>query len=163
VDEHFYQPPAWFLANVHRYDTYTRTGPKVFVGEYAAHEPAVGATPMRPSTLRAAIAEAAFLTGLERNADVVRLSAYAPLLAHVDAWQWTPNLIWFDNLESFGTPSYHVQQLFGANRGARVLPVAIDGGPDNGTRGIFGRGLGAFRHARRAEYVCAARSRDAGP
>jgi alpha-L-arabinofuranosidase len=85
VDEHFYQPPTWFIENAHRYDGYPRTGPKVFVGEYAAHEPATGAIPMRPSTLRAAVAEAAFMTGLERNADVVRLSAYAPLLAHIDA------------------------------------------------------------------------------
>ena len=72
------------------------------------------------------------MTGLERNADVVEMSSYAPLLAHVDAWQWTPNLIWFDNLRSFGTPSYYVQQMFGANRGSRVLPVTINGAATNG-------------------------------
>lgn len=77
------------------------------------------------------------MTGLERNADVVRLSAYAPLLAHIDAWRWTPNLIWFDNLRAFGTPSYRVQQLFGAHRGARVLPLTMEGSPANGTRGVF--------------------------
>jgi alpha-N-arabinofuranosidase len=137
VDEHFYQPPDWFLKNVGRYDSYPRTGPKVFVGEYAAHVPPAGPQNMRPSTLEAALAEAVFMTGFERNADVVRMSAFAPLLAHVDAWQWTPNLIWFDNLRSYGTASYHVQQMFGANRGARVLPVAVGGASTNGTSGVF--------------------------
>ena len=86
---------------------------------------------------QAALGEAAFLTGLERNADVVRMSAYAPLFAHTDAWQWSPNLIWFDNLRSFGTPSYHVQQMFGSNRGARILPVTLDGAAANGAAGVF--------------------------
>lgn len=137
VDEHFYMPPEWFLTNVGRYDTYPRTGPKVFVGEYAAHLPGAGAQNVRPSTLGAALAEAVFMTGFERNADVVTMSAYAPLLAHVDAWQWTPNLIWFDNLRSFGTPSYYAQQLFGANRGERVVPIALNGSGTNGTAGLF--------------------------
>jgi alpha-N-arabinofuranosidase len=137
VDEHFYQPPSWFLENAGRYDAYPRQGPKVFVGEYAAHLPPAGAQSMRPSTLEAALAEAAFMTGFERNADVVTMSAYAPLLAHVDGWQWTPNLIWFDNLRSFGTPSYHAQQLFGANRGGAVLPVMTDGRPRNGDHGLY--------------------------
>jgi alpha-N-arabinofuranosidase len=92
---------------------------------------------MRPSTLTAALAEAAWLTGLERNADLVGMSSYAPLFAHVDAWQWTPNLIWFDNLTSFGTPSYYVQQVFGQNRGTTILPVTIDGDAKNGIGGVF--------------------------
>jgi alpha-N-arabinofuranosidase len=137
VDEHFYQPPSWFLENVGRYDSYPRQGPKVFVGEYAAHLPAAGPSNMRPSTLEAALAEAAFMTGLERNADIVTMSAYAPLLAHVDGWQWTPNLIWFDNLRSFGTPSYYAQQLFAANRGAAMLPVTVGGKPGNGEGGLY--------------------------
>ena len=137
VDEHFYQPPDWFLENVGRYDSYPRTGPKVFVGEYAAHVPSTGPQNMRPSTLEAALAEAVFMTGFERNADVVQMSAYAPLLAHVDGWQWTPNLIWFDNLRSFGTPSYYAQQMFGANLGARVLPITLNGSAANGTSGVF--------------------------
>jgi len=137
IDEHFYQPPDWFLKNVGRYDTYPRTGPKVFVGEYAAHLPAAGPHNMRPSTLEAALAEAVFMTGLERNADVVTMSAYAPLLAHIDAWQWTPNLIWFDNLRSFGTPSYYAQQLFGAHRGERMLPVTVNGHAANGAEGLY--------------------------
>ncbi len=137
VDEHFYQPPDWFLENVGRYDSYPRTGPKVFVGEYAAHVPASGPQNMRPSTLAAALAEAVFMTGFERNADVVQMSAYAPLLAHIDAWQWTPNLIWFDNLRSFGTPSYYAQQMFGSNRGERVLPITQNGNAANGASGVY--------------------------
>jgi alpha-L-arabinofuranosidase len=123
VDEHYYMPPNWFLTNTTRYDNYPRTGPKIFAGEYAAHAPSIPARGQRPSTLTTALAEAAFMTGLERNADIVELSSYAPLFAHVDAWQWTPNLIWFDNLKSYGTTSYYVQKLFGGNRGTHVLPV----------------------------------------
>jgi alpha-N-arabinofuranosidase len=77
------------------------------------------------------------MTGLERNADVVRMSSYAPLFAHVDAWQWTPNLIWFDNLRSYGTPNYYVQKLFSVNRGTRVLPVQLNGSPKNGQQNLF--------------------------
>jgi alpha-N-arabinofuranosidase len=135
VDEHFYRPPQWFYDNVGRYDSYPRTGPKIFVGEYAAHLPERQG--MRPSTLTAALAEAAWLTGLERNADLVGMSSYAPLFAHVDAWQWTPNLIWFDNLASFGTPSYYVQQVFGQNRGTTILPLTMDGDTKNGVNGVF--------------------------
>jgi len=136
VDEHFYAPPDWFLQNTGRYDSYPRTGPKVFVGEYAAHLPP-RAQGMRPSTLSAALAEAAFMTGLERNADVVGMSSYAPLFGHVDAWQWTPNLIWFDNMRSFGTPSYYVQQMFGQNRGSTILPLSINGSKTNGQDGLY--------------------------
>lgn len=128
VDEHFYRPPKFFYDNVHRYDNYPRTGPKVFAGEYAAHVQAQG-RPDRPNNWEAGMAEAALLTGLERNADVVVMASYAPLFAHVDAWQWSPNLIWFDNLRSVGTPSYYVQKLFSTNRGTTVLPVQLDGNP----------------------------------
>jgi alpha-L-arabinofuranosidase len=137
IDEHFYSPPDWFLKNVGRYDSYPRTGPHVFVGEFAAHLAPRGPENMRPSTLQAALAEAAFMTGLERNADIVGMASYAPLFAHVEAWQWTPNLIWFDNLRSYGTPSYYVQQLFGRYRGDTLLPVSIDGSKDNGAQGVF--------------------------
>jgi alpha-N-arabinofuranosidase len=137
VDEHYYMPPAWFLNNATRYDKYPRTGPKVFAGEFAAHEPVPSGRQDRPSTLNAALAEAAFMTGLERNADIVRLASYAPLLAHVDAWQWSPNLIWFDNLRSYGTPSYHVQKLYGQHKGSHVLPAAVTGAPVSGLEGLF--------------------------
>ena len=121
VDEHYYMPPQWFLDNAKRYDSYDRKGPKVFAGEYAAHT-----RPIKKNNFESAIAEAAFLTGIERNADVVHLAAYAPLLAHVDAWQWNPNLIWFDNLRVVRTPNYYVQQLYACNSGTNMLPVTRD-------------------------------------
>lgn len=125
VDEHCYAMPDWFLREATRYDNYDRSGPQVFMGEYAAQSVAI-ASPNNRNTLRCAIAEAAFLTGIERNSDVVVMSAYAPLMAHVDAWQWTPDLIWFDNLSSYATPNYYVQQMFSLHRGDVVLPVEID-------------------------------------
>jgi alpha-N-arabinofuranosidase len=138
VDEHYYAPPGWFQANAHRYDAYPRQGPKVFAGEYAAHaeRPAPG-TP-RPNTWEAALSEAAFMTGLERNADVVRLASYAPLLANAEAWQWSPNLIWFDSLRSAATPSYWVQRLFSRNRGDRILPATVALAPSaTATAGLY--------------------------
>jgi alpha-N-arabinofuranosidase len=124
IDEHSYAKPEWFLDNAHRYDSYDRNGPKVFMGEYAAQSVAVLSTKNR-NNLACALAEAAFLTGLERNADVVRMASYAPLFANTEAWQWTPNLIWVDSLRLVRTPNYHVQRLFARNRGDRILPVAL--------------------------------------
>ncbi len=123
VDEHYYMSPQWFLTNTSRYDRYDRNGPKVFAGEYAAQSS--GATsPQNRNNWETAIAEAAFMTGLERNSDVVRMASYAPLLANVDAWQWKPDAIWFDNLHSYGTPNYYVQSVFANNTGTRILPVS---------------------------------------
>src|SRR5262245_62091097 len=122
IDEHCYAAPAWFIDNAGRYDKYDRNGPKVFMGEYAAQSVAV-VSPENRNNLECAIAEAAYMTGLERNADVVRLASYAPLFSHVDAWQWTPNLIWCDNLRVYGTPNYYVQKLFSLNRGDFVVPA----------------------------------------
>ena len=122
VDEHYYMSPEWFLSNTARYDHYDRSGPKVFAGEYAAQT--VGSTSSENrNNWKAAIAEAAFMTGLERNADVVEMASYAPLLAHVNAWQWKPDAIWFDNLRSYGTPNYYVQKVFANNVGTRIVPV----------------------------------------
>jgi alpha-L-arabinofuranosidase len=126
VDEHCYANPVWFLANSHRYDNYDRNGPKVFFGEYAAQSVAIVSTKNR-NNLECALSEAAYMTGLERNADVVCMASYAPLFAHVEGWQWTPNLIWTDNLRVHGTPNYYVQQLFSRNRGDAVLPVELTG------------------------------------
>lgn len=131
VDEHYYRPPQWFLENATRYDRHSRecpktparTCPRVFAGEYAAHEKD------RRSTLRAAIAEAAFMTGLVRNSDLVEMSSYAPLLARADAYQWAPDLIWFDNTRVFGTPSYYVQLMYSRNRPDVSLPVEVSGDP----------------------------------
>jgi len=118
VDEHYYMPPQWFFENAKRYDNYDRKGPKVFAGEYAAHS-----RPVKRNNFESALAEAAFLTGVERNADVVHLATYAPLLAHIDAWQWNPNLIWFDNMSVMRTPNYYVQQLYFHHKGTNVLPI----------------------------------------
>jgi alpha-L-arabinofuranosidase len=122
VDEHYYMNPEWFFANTGRYDHYDRLGPKVFAGEYAAQTAGVTSSDNR-NNWRAAIAEAAFMTGLERNGDVVQMASYAPLMAHVDAWQWKPDAIWFDNLRSYGTPDYYVQKVFANNVGTRIIPV----------------------------------------
>ena len=126
VDEHSYARPDWFFDSATRYDQYDRRGPKVFMGEYAAQSVKT-VSPDNRNNWECALAEAAFMTGLERNADVVVMSSYAPLSAHVDGWQWTPNLIWFDNLRAYGTPSYYVQQLFSRNRGDAVLPLQMSG------------------------------------
>ncbi len=122
VDEHYYMNPEWFLTNSARYDHYDRTGPKIFAGEYAA-QTANTTSPENRNNWKAAIAEAAFMTGLERNGDVVQMASYAPLMAHADAWQWKPDAIWFDNLRSYGTPDYYVQRLYASNAGTRVVPV----------------------------------------
>jgi alpha-N-arabinofuranosidase len=127
VDEHCYDRPDWFFKNAGRYDHYDRQGPKVFMGEYAAQSVQT-VSPDNRNNWECALAEAAYLTGLERNGEVVVMASYAPLLAHVEGWQWTPNLIWFDNLRSYGTPSYYVQQLFANHRGTRLLPVSVTGG-----------------------------------
>ena len=126
IDEHSYAKPDWFYANTHRYDNYDRTGPKVFMGEYAAQSVGVVST-KNQNNLECALAEAAYMTGLERNADVVRMASYAPLFANTEAWQWTPDLIWANSLQVYATPNYYVQQLFSRNRGDVVLPVNLDG------------------------------------
>ena len=115
VDEHYYKDPQWFLSNAKRYDNYDRKGPKVFAGEYACHPK------NRKNNFESALCESAFMTGFERNADVVHMCTYAPLFAHVDGWQWKPDLIWFDNLRSVRSANYYVQQLYGHNVGTNVL------------------------------------------
>lgn len=126
VDEHCYAKPDWFFNNTHRYDDYDRKGPKVFFGEYAAQSDKVVSVENR-NNLECAISEAACMTGLERNGDVVQMASYAPLFAHEEGWQWRPNLIWVDNLRIYGTPNYYVQKLFSNNRGDAVLPSKLDG------------------------------------
>jgi alpha-L-arabinofuranosidase len=133
VDQHCYAHPDWFFNNTHRYDNYDPNGPKVFMGEYAAQSVDV-VSPKNRNTLECALAEAAYMTGLERNAAVVRMASYAPLFGNVEAWQWTPNLIWVDNHRVFGTPDYYAQQLFSRNRGDFVLPIADD---DSAASGLF--------------------------
>lgn len=126
IDEHYYRPPQWFRENADRYDSYDRNGPKIFAGEYAAQSVAI-ASPDNKNNWETALSEAAFMTGLERNADIVHLTSYAPLFAHADGWQWTPDLIWFNNLEAFGTPNYYVQKLFGNHPGTDLLRITREG------------------------------------
>ena len=121
VDEHFYKDPKWFLENVHRYDKYDRNLPKVFAGEYASHT--AQEISERKNNLYAALTEAAFLTGVERNSDHVVMASYAPLFAKEGHQQWQPDLIWFNNKEAYGTPSYYVQKLFGLNQGNRSIEI----------------------------------------
>jgi alpha-N-arabinofuranosidase len=125
IDEHCYAKPEWFLSNTHRYDDYDRNGPKVFFGEYAAQSDHTVSVKNR-NNLECALAEAAYMTGLERNADVVRMASYAPLFANSEAWQWTPDLIWVKSLKIYPTPNYYVQQLFSRNRGDEILPTKLD-------------------------------------
>lgn len=123
VDEHYYRAPSWFWENLTRYADYDRTKPAVYVGEYAAHDRG------RRNTLRSALAEAALLTSLERNGDVVRLSSYAPLLAKQGHTQWRPDMIYFDNTTVTPSINYDVQQLFSRNAGDAYLPTALSGVP----------------------------------
>ena len=136
VDEHSYASPEWFLDQAHRYDNYDRNGPKVCMGEYAAQE--INTTnPKNRNLWICALAEAAFMTGMERNADVVHMAAYAPLFGHIDAWQWTPNMIWVDNLRVIRTANYLVQQLFARNRGDVILPITLEGIPSAKAKRLY--------------------------
>jgi alpha-L-arabinofuranosidase len=137
IDEHFYNSPEWFLQNATRYDKYDRQGPKIFVGEYAAQSDRIGSL-KNENNLRTALTEAAFMTGLERNADVVTMASYAPLFAHVTGWQWTPDLIWFDNTRSYATPNYYVQQLFSVNKGTAVVDLFDRGAALTGQDSCWG-------------------------
>ena len=141
TDHHYYNEPSWFFKNTDYYDeeNYRRSvdemtdtiyggGIQVFLGEYAA----------KANTMNAALAEAAFMTGLERNADIVHMATYAPLFAHVEGWQWRPDMIWFDNLRSVRTCSYYVQQLYAHNKGTNVLPLTMGGQPVSGQEGQDG-------------------------
>ena len=136
IDEHYYKSPEWFKENVTRYDNYDRKGPKIFAGEYAAHPKGVEDGPKENNWL-AALSESAFMTGLERNADVVYLSSYAPLMAHIEAWQWSPDMIWFNNLESYGSANYYVQKLFATNKGTDLITITKNGKPLTGQNDLF--------------------------
>jgi alpha-L-arabinofuranosidase len=128
LDEHYYNSASWFAQNSTHYDTYSRSGPKIFIGEYAV---AYDIGPGFAATLNNAIGEAAWMTGLERNADIVAMASYAPLFANWSNQDWSPDLIYFNGTQVYGTPSYYVQQMFSLNRGDVVLPttVAVSGNP----------------------------------
>ena len=132
-DEHYYRNEKWFLSHGLRYDTYDRKGPKVFAGEYACHGDG-----KKWNHFETSLYEAAHMTGIERNADIVHMATYAPLFAHVEGWQWRPDAIWFDNLRSFKSVSYYVQQLFAMNKGTNVLSLSMNGKPVAGQEGQDG-------------------------
>ncbi len=133
VDEHFYRPEAWFLGSGLRYENYDRKGPKVFAGEYACHGKG-----KKWNHFETSLYEAAFMTDLERNADIVHMATYAPLFAHVEGWQWRPDLIWYDNLRMFKSVSYYVQQMYACNKGTNVLSMTMDKQPIAGQEGQDG-------------------------
>ncbi|GAO42452.1 alpha-L-arabinofuranosidase C-terminal domain-containing protein [Flavihumibacter petaseus] len=135
IDEHYYAKPEWFLKNADRYDKYERTGSKVFAGEFAAH--VEGLTGSDRNNWRSALAEAAFMTGLERNAAVVQMASYAPLFSHIDGWQWAPDLIWVDNLNVWLTPNYYVQQLYSLNKGTEVVSLTAMNVPLTGQDSLY--------------------------
>ncbi|MBA0884963.1 alpha-L-arabinofuranosidase C-terminal domain-containing protein [Flavobacterium undicola] len=136
VDEHYYKNPKWFRENATRYDSYDRKGPKIFAGEYAAQSVAI-ASPDNKNNWECAFSEAAFMTGLERNAEVVHLTSYAPLMAHEEAWQWTPDMIWFNNLEAYGSANYYVQKIFSTNKGTDLLSITKDGKAVTGQNDLY--------------------------
>jgi alpha-L-arabinofuranosidase len=146
TDEHYYLPPSWYLANTDRFTRFDRNGPKIFVGEYASE----GNTQLN------AVAEAAYLTGIERNADVVDMTCYAPLLARIGSTQWTKaNLIWFTDTEVVKTPNYYVQQLFSLNKGDVYLENQVTMRHDEATvKSFAGRvGVGTWRTTIEVEQV----------
>jgi alpha-L-arabinofuranosidase len=132
VDEHYYRPPDWFLENATRYDSYNRDWPAVFAGEYACYH-----QPEKKNSFYSALCEAAFLTGIERNADIVHLATYAPLFAHVDAWQWKPDMIWYDNLRSVKSANYYVQQLYSHYKGTTVFIPTLNNEKVTGQNGLY--------------------------
>jgi alpha-L-arabinofuranosidase len=148
VDEHFYRPEKWFLSQGARYDSYDRKGPKVFAGEYACHGDG-----KKWNHFNASLLEAAFMTGLERNADVVHMATYAPLFAHVEGWQWRPDLIWYDNLRSVRSCSWYVQQLYSQNKGTHVASLTLNGKPVSGQEGQDGLFASAVWDADAGEYI----------
>lgn len=149
VDEHYYAPESFFEMNADRYDSYPRTGPKVFAGEYACH----GSDNKKWNHFNAALVEAAFMTGIERNADIVYMATYAPLLAHVEGWQWRPDLVWFDNLNVMRSCSYYVQQLYAVNKGTHVLPITMDGKPIAGKEGQRELYASVVKDVEKGEYI----------
>lgn len=148
VDEHFYRNEQWFLSHGLRYEGYDRKGPKVFAGEYACHGKG-----KKWNHFETSLYEAAFMTDIERNADVVEMATYAPLFAHVDGWQWRPDLIWYDNTRMFKSVSYYVQQMYACNKGTNVLPLSMNGKPVAGQEGQDGLFASAVVDKQKGEII----------
>ena len=120
LDEHYYRSPAWFVGQYDRFDTFDRKGPIIYPGEYAVTQ-GYGTT----GNMNAAMGEAVFMIGMENNADIVRMSSYAPIFANENSIQWRPDMIRFNSGQSFGTPSYWVQQLFPNHVGNRLVKTDL--------------------------------------
>lgn len=148
VDEHFYRDEHWFLSHGLRYEGYDRKGPKVFAGEYACHGKG-----KKWNHFETSLYEAAFMTDIERNADVVDMATYAPLFAHVDGWQWRPDMIWYDNTRMFKTVSYYVQQMYACNKGTNVLPLTMNGKAVAGQEGQDGLFASAVVDKQKCEVI----------
>lgn len=148
VDEHFYRDEHWFLSHGLRYEGYDRKGPKVFAGEYACHGKG-----KKWNHFETSLYEAAFMTDLERNADVVDMATYAPLFAHVDGWQWRPDMIWYDNTRMFKSVSYYVQQMYACNKGTNVLPLTMNGKSVAGQEGQDGLFASAVVDKKKGEII----------
>ena len=131
MDEHYYTSAATMASYAAKYDSYSRTGAKVFVGEYA-----VTSGYGTYGNLTAALGEAAFMTGIERNCDIVARASYAPLFCNVNMTNWKPDAIYFDNSRWFGTPAYYVQKLFATNMGSVLLPLTQDFTTTGGSIGL---------------------------
>ena len=145
LDEHYYSSPQFFIQNATKYDSYDRQGPKIYVGEYAVTENG------GQGNLRAALGEAAFMVGMERNSDVVVMASYAPLFTNVHYKKWNPDLINFDSARVYGLPSYYVQQLFARNRPDVLLPVQLDT-PTTAAVPVQRGAIGVGTWATQAEY-----------
>ncbi len=148
VDEHFYRDEHWFLSHGLRYEGYDRKGPKVFAGEYACHGKG-----KKWNHFETSLYEAAFMTDLERNADVVDMATYAPLFAHVDGWQWRPDMIWYDNTRMFKSVSYYVQQMYACNKGTNVIPLTMNGKSVAGQEGQDGLFASAVVDKKKGEII----------
>lgn len=135
VDEHYYTYDAYLLDHNDRYDNFDRTGAHVFIGEYAANSPGFGTIETKSNIFEAA-EEASFLTGVERNGDVVEMASYAPTFAKVNAQSWNVNLIWFDSQELVLTPSYYTQMLFANNYADKYMKSTFANGETN-QNGIY--------------------------
>ncbi|MBC6994237.1 alpha-L-arabinofuranosidase C-terminal domain-containing protein [Neolewinella lacunae] len=149
VDEHYYRSPEWFRQNATRYDDYDRNGPKIFAGEYAAQSVAI-ASPDNKNNWECALSEAAYMTGMERNADIVVMTSYAPLMAHAEGWQWTPDMIWFNNLSAYGTANYYVQKMYANHPGTDLLSITEAGKALTGQNDLY---ASAVRNAATNELI----------
>lgn len=144
LDEHYYRSPSWFENNFNKYDSYDRNGPKIYVGEYAVTQ-GFGVN----GHLTAALGEAVYMQGLERNSDIVVMGSYAPIFVNEHNPAWRPDMIRFNASESFGTPSYHVQKLMANNIGTRVVPVQVSG---NTLAASIGHHVGFTTWGTKAEF-----------